>query len=116
VESVGVGARTTGSSRSDRPPMIVSRQYQTRRSRGDVMAEERPREIIRQGVAAWNRWRERNPDVRPDLVGVDLHEAALDHVDLSDALISGANLSRTHLQAKRSQRKKISNAPVRRFH
>ncbi len=24
-------------------------------------------EIIKQGVAAWNKWREQHPDIRPDL-------------------------------------------------
>jgi len=28
--------------------------------------------ILKQGVVAWNAWREANPDVRPDLVGAKL--------------------------------------------
>jgi hypothetical protein len=28
--------------------------------------------MLKQGVAAWNAWREKNPDIRPDLRGADL--------------------------------------------
>jgi hypothetical protein len=31
------------------------------------MADLEPLKVVRQGVEVWNRWREENPDVRPDL-------------------------------------------------
>ena len=51
------------------------------------MANEEHLKIIRQGVAAWKDWREKNPEVRPDL----------SYADLSAANLSGANLVRTNL-------------------
>jgi uncharacterized protein YjbI with pentapeptide repeats len=44
--------------------------------------------LLDNGVAAWNAWREKNPNIRPDLSGVTLV-----HVDRSGANLSGANLS-----------------------
>jgi uncharacterized protein YjbI with pentapeptide repeats len=49
--------------------------------------------ILMRGVEAWNRWREENPEVRPDLSGMDLYGAHLDGANLSEANLSGAHLS-----------------------
>ena len=51
------------------------------------MANDEHLALLRQGTAVWNQWRERNPDVVPDL------EAA----DLSGADLSGADLRRANL-------------------
>jgi len=45
------------------------------------------------GVNAWNRWREDNPGVIPDLSGADLSEGDLLKANLSAADLSGADLS-----------------------
>jgi TIR domain/Pentapeptide repeats (8 copies) len=50
------------------------------------MANEEHIEIIREGVEAWNEWREKNPETLPDLINADLINA-----DLSRARLSGAN-------------------------
>jgi len=47
------------------------------------MANEEHLQIIRQGVEAWNDWRSKNPQLRPNLNGSDL----------SGANLSGANRS-----------------------
>lgn len=67
------------------------------------MANEEHAKILMQGILSWNRWREDNPDIRPDLsdmrlIGVDLCHTNLSHVDLIDARLNGsqfigANLS-----------------------
>jgi len=36
------------------------------------MANREHLEILKRGVKAWNEWREKNPDVKPDLRGADL--------------------------------------------
>ena len=36
---------------------------------GKSVADEEHLKIIRQGVAAWNDWRQKNPKLRPDLSG-----------------------------------------------
>jgi hypothetical protein len=42
------------------------------------------------GAAAWNTWRDENPDIHPDLGGADLTKANL----------SGAHLGKTRLLAE----------------
>ncbi len=58
--------------------------------------------ILMQGVEEWNRWRDQNPDIRPDLSdailrGANLRESDLRGADLSGAKLSGADLSRAGL-------------------
>lgn len=81
------------------------------------MANEEHLKILRQGVAGWNKWREENPAILPnlrraDLRGIDLTganlrevylrraelaEAILVNADLREANLSGANLSQATL-------------------
>ncbi|WP_458789422.1 pentapeptide repeat-containing protein [Adonisia turfae] len=91
------------------------------------MANPKYVELLKQGVAVWNRWRAKNPEVQivlfdsnwleinpnivglldtdlyrvdlsdADLYGVDLHGADLSRVDLSDANLRGANLRGANL-------------------
>jgi hypothetical protein len=53
--------------------------------------------ILRQGVAEWNQWREREPAVWPDLLGADLPAARLDGVNLQNANLLRANLEAASL-------------------
>jgi hypothetical protein len=41
------------------------------------MANEEQLEILKQGVEAWNKWREDNPEIKIDLSGANLSEADL---------------------------------------
>ena len=41
------------------------------------MANEEHVKILKQGAETWNKWREENRDVRPDLSSADLSEANL---------------------------------------
>jgi Pentapeptide repeats (8 copies) len=52
---------------------------------------------LMQGVAAWNAWREENPDVCPDLKAASLSGVVLSFANLSRADLSRANLSEAHL-------------------
>ena len=66
------------------------------------MADDEHLKILRQGVAAWNEWREQYLDVEPDLSGakliaVDLREANLGKADLSEANLGRADLSEANL-------------------
>ncbi len=66
------------------------------------MANEEHLAILRQGVEAWNAWRERHQEIEPDLRFADLVNAQLDGVrldgarlilaDLANASLIGANL------------------------
>lgn len=56
------------------------------------MANEEQLKIIRQAVAAWNDWREKNPEVRLDLSYADLSKSNLSKANLGGANLIGANL------------------------
>jgi hypothetical protein len=75
------------------------------------MANDEHVALLKQGVAAWNAWRDENPNIRPDLGGASLSEANLSGVDsttydlrgavganLSDAILSGADLTKADLR------------------
>ena len=60
------------------------------------MANDEHVALLKQGVPAWNEWRLKNPDTRPDLSGADLRGDPRDlviPVNLSGADLSGANLT-----------------------
>lgn len=72
------------------------------------MANEEHVGILKQGVGAWNRWREEHKDVKPaiqeaslqrlDLAGVNLEGANLEDADLEDADLEEANLRGANLR------------------
>jgi len=66
---------------------------------GDAdMANQEQLEILAQGVAAWNAWRKKNPDVRPDLGEAEFSGADLQNANLKWAKLQGANLQGTNLR------------------
>jgi uncharacterized protein YjbI with pentapeptide repeats len=66
------------------------------------MANDEHVALLKQGVAAWNAWRNENPDIVPDLrrehlSGMNLTEANLIEANLSGAYLHGAFLFRANL-------------------
>ena len=66
------------------------------------MANEEHLAILRQGVVAWNKWREENPEIRPDfqnanLFGVNLEGANLNNADFFAAILWHAKLYQANL-------------------
>lgn len=53
--------------------------------------------ILNRGVVAWNRWRERNPEVSPELAGAKPTERDLSQIDLSGADLRGIDFGWTSL-------------------
>ena len=53
------------------------------------MANEEHLKILKQGVEAWNKWREKNPQITPDLSKADLYTADLTGANLYKANLSG---------------------------
>lgn len=54
---------------------------------------------LKEGVEAWNQWRKENPEILPDLLGVDLSDAHLSRINLSEADLRGTDFSRVDLSA-----------------
>jgi uncharacterized protein YjbI with pentapeptide repeats len=48
---------------------------------------------LKNGVAAWNAWRDRNRNIRPNLSGADLSEADLSGAQLVDSDLTGPDLT-----------------------
>jgi hypothetical protein len=47
---------------------------------------------LKKGVAPWNAWRDKNPDIRPDLSGADLRRAKVRGANFNWANLRGAKL------------------------
>ncbi len=62
------------------------------------MARDEYLVLLRHDVVAWNDWRQKHPDIRPDLSGADLEGADLALADLSRAVLRGANLMLANLR------------------
>jgi Uncharacterized low-complexity proteins len=56
------------------------------------MANQEHLDILKQGVEAWNRWREENPDIQPDISKANLRKADLYKINLSKANLYMADL------------------------
>lgn len=56
------------------------------------MANPEHLEILEQGVEVWNKWREDNQDIKPNLRWIIFNGANLDNANLSEANLSNANL------------------------
>jgi len=57
------------------------------------MANPEHLKILKKGSDHWNKWREENPKIVPNLSGTDLRKANLSKVNLSEANLSEVNLS-----------------------
>jgi TIR domain-containing protein/pentapeptide repeat protein len=61
------------------------------------MADREHVDILMQGVEAWNQWRRKHPETRPDLSSADLSLAKLHKVDFHGTNLIRANLTSTNL-------------------
>ena len=61
------------------------------------MANKEHLQILRQGIENWNRWRQENPEIEPDLALANLSESELEGADFNKTNLRGANLSRARL-------------------
>jgi hypothetical protein len=64
---------------------------------GREMANREHLKRLKEGVAAWNAWRDKNPGVQPDLSGTNLRAANLQSAHLVVANLTGAYLTGTDL-------------------
>jgi uncharacterized protein YjbI with pentapeptide repeats len=77
------------------------------------MANEEHLARLKQGVEAWNRWRDENREIRPDLAGARLVEANLRQANLVGAELTGAYLVGANLAWADLTRADLSRARLR---
>jgi len=77
------------------------------------MANDEHLAILKQGVEVWNKWRDENQYVRPDLSGTDLSGANLFRADLFMANLSGADLFMANLSGADLFMADLSGADLR---
>ena len=83
------------------------------------MVNEEHVKILEQGVEAWNKWRDENPGIKPDLAMVNLEGANLTGANLMSANLYGAHLKGAELgdadlQAAHLIHAKLEGANLRR--
>jgi hypothetical protein len=57
------------------------------------MANDEHVALLKQGVAAWNAWRDANANILPDLSGADLSEAILIEANLIEEPVASSQRS-----------------------
>jgi|GEM_PF-574415 len=80
------------------------------------MADTAHLEILKQGGHTWNRWREDNPKVVPDLREANLTWADLREANLGGAALGGADFRRADLRGAHLRRADLGRADFRGAH
>ena len=70
-------------------------------------------EIVEQGVDAWNKWRDENPEIEPDLSDVDLSDKRLNNANFGETDLRRSNLSNTDLRGANLVRADLRAANIR---
>jgi hypothetical protein len=78
-----------------------------------AMANEEHLARLKQGVEAWNAWREAHRNIKPYFAGADLYEADLRRADLHDADLRRVDLSRADLRRADLSGADLSEAALR---
>jgi len=74
------------------------------------MANTEHLKILKSGVEDWNKWREGNENIEPDLSGVNLSGANLSEANLSKAEISGSDLYGANLSKAKINKAELIGA------
>lgn len=87
------------------------------------MANHKHVEVLSYGVAAWNRWRSEDPEIKPNLSGVNLFKAKLANInlrqadlrktDLREADLAGADLVKADLRNANCRAAKVICADLK---
>lgn len=77
------------------------------------MANSKHLKILGYGVAEWNKWREKNPSVRPEFRDANMKSARLRYANLSDAILIDANLSGANLADSNLSGASLAGADLR---
>ncbi len=74
------------------------------------MANEKHLAILKQGIRTWNQWRDKHPDIRPDLSDANLGKANLSEANFSRTNLWKADLHEADLRATNLQQADIGDA------
>jgi hypothetical protein len=77
------------------------------------MADQDHLSKLKEGVEAWNKWREENPEVKPDLEAVNLNNADLKDYNLQASNLQQANLTGAYLWGANLQEADLFEAGLR---
>ena len=67
---------------------------------------------IKQGVDAWNQWREENPEIVPDLSQADIRGSQLQKINLSNTDLKEAKLQYSNLTGATLEKADLSKAKL----
>jgi uncharacterized protein YjbI with pentapeptide repeats len=76
------------------------------------MARTEHYQILSSGVAAWNSWRDENPEIRPILTWVEFNDSNLLDVNLVEAQLAGASLRESILDNASAQKADFSGSSL----
>ncbi len=76
------------------------------------MANEEQLSILKQGIEAWNQWREKNGAIKVDLSGANLSGADLSGIDFRDARLTRVDFREAILQKARLSLANLSRATL----
>jgi TIR domain/Pentapeptide repeats (8 copies) len=77
------------------------------------MANQEHLDKLKEGVGAWNQWRNEHQDIQPDLSDATLSRATLSGANLSGAYLINANLSDANLSGATLSGANLSHANLR---
>lgn len=102
----------------DRQIELVRRQILKKQKELARLANPAHLNILKQGVAEWNEWRNTHPHIRPNLKAIVLSEANLiginlQSADLKRANLSGANLAGANLEGAILSRARLEGANLK---
>ena len=80
------------------------------------MANEEHLARLKQGVEAWNQWRDEYPEIAPDLRGAQLGSAELTRANLTEANLTAADLHQADLHQADLTRADLTGADLRGVH
>jgi uncharacterized protein YjbI with pentapeptide repeats len=77
------------------------------------MPNQKHFEIVEQGVDAWNKWRDENPEIEPDLSDADLRDKRLNNANFGETDLRRSDLSHTDLRGANLVRADLRAANIR---
>ena len=78
------------------------------------MVDQSHLKILKQGVGAWNKWREENPQINPDLSEANLKTLSLENANLENANLQAVNLDGAYLDNANLQGANLERARLHR--